>query len=55
MPDAEIRAVLQEVIAQVGASTSRDVGRVMGAAMQRLRGRAEGGRVQALARELLGG
>ena len=55
MPDDEIRTILREVIAQVGATTSRDVGRVMGAAMQRLRGRAEGERVQALARELLGG
>lgn len=51
---AAIRAIVQEVIAATGASSARDVGRVMGAAMQRLRGRADGSQVQALVRELLG-
>jgi len=55
MPDDDIRAVLRQVIAQVGAQSGRDLGRVMGPAMQSLRGRADGARVQALARELLGG
>ena len=54
LDDAAIRAVVQEVIAATGASTPRDLGRVMGPAMQRLRGRADGGRVQAVVRELLG-
>ncbi len=54
MGEAEVRTIVQEVIAQTGASTPRDLGRVMGAAMQRLRGRADGGQVQALVRELLG-
>ena len=54
MGEAEMRAIVQEIIAETGASTARDLGRVMGAAMQRLRGRADGGQVQALVRELLG-
>lgn len=52
---AAVRAIVQEVIAATGASAPRDFGRVMGACMQRLRGRADGGQVQALVRELLGG
>ncbi len=52
--DAAIRTVVQEIIAATGASSPRDLGRVMGPAMQRLRGRADGGRVQAVVRELLG-
>jgi len=54
MGEAEMRAIVQGIIAETGASTARDLGRVMGAAMQRLRGRADGAQVQALVRELLG-
>ncbi|GIV59816.1 GatB/YqeY domain-containing protein [Rhodocaloribacter litoris] len=51
--EAEIRTVLQQVIAETGATSVRDLGRVMGTAMARLRGRADGRQVQALARALL--
>ena len=51
--DDEIRAVLREIIDAVGASSMRDMGRVMGPAMQRLAGRADGKRVNALVREML--
>jgi len=55
LDDAAIRAVLQEIMTSTGASGPKDLGKVMGVAMQRLRGRADGSRVQALVRELLGG
>jgi len=55
LDDDGVRAVLRELVAAVGATTSRDFGKVMGPAMQRLQGRADGGRVQALLREMLGG
>jgi uncharacterized protein YqeY len=55
LDDDGIRAVLREVIAQAGAGSNRDLGKVMGPAMARLKGQADGGRVQQLARELLGG
>jgi uncharacterized protein YqeY len=55
LDDEAIRAVVQEIVTDTGASSPQDMGRVMGAAMQRLRGRAEGSRVQALVREMLGG
>jgi uncharacterized protein YqeY len=55
LDDAAIRAVLQEIVTRTGASSPKDLGKVMGVAMQQLRGRADGARVQALVRELLGG
>ena len=52
--DEEIRARVAEVIQSVGASSMKDMGPVMGAAMSALKGVAEGRRVQAMVRELLG-
>lgn len=53
LDDNEIEAVLRDVIAATGASSRADMGRVMGTAMSRLKGRADGRRVQQLASELL--
>ena len=53
MDDDEIRRVLHEVIAATGAASPRDMGKVMGAAMQRLRGKADGRRINEIVRELL--
>ena len=52
--DDEIRKVVEEIVAATGASSMRDMGKVMGAAMQQLRGRADGRRINEIARELLG-
>ena len=52
--DDEIRDVVRAIIAETGASSMRDMGNVMGPAMQRLAGRADGKRVNAVVRELLG-
>jgi len=53
--DDEIDAVVREVIASVGASGPRDMGKVMKPAMEQLRGRADGGRVKdAVQRSLAG-
>lgn len=52
--DAEaVRTALQSIITQVGATSMRDMGKVMGAAMSQLRGKADGRLVQQVARELL--
>lgn len=53
LSDAEIREIVQEVIQTSGAQSRADMGKVMGVAMQRLRGRAEGRKVQQIAQELL--
>ena len=53
LEDEEIREVIREVIDDTGASSMQDMGAVMGPAMQRLRGRADGQRVQELVRSAL--
>ena len=53
LDDAAIRAVLEDAIAQTGASGPGALGKVMAAAMPALKGKADGARVNSLARELL--
>lgn len=48
LSDEEIAAVVDEVIASVGATSAKDMGKVMGPVMQQLKGRAEGQKIQAL-------
>ena len=52
--DAEIDAAVAGVVAETGAATMKDMGRVMGAAIKRLGGTADGSRVQAAVRQALG-
>lgn len=54
MSDDAIRAELTSVIAAIGASSPSDVGKVMGAAMKTLKGKADGTVIQRIAKELLG-
>ena len=49
----ETEAAVREVIAQVGAKGPADKGKVMGAAVARLRGKAEGSLINEIATELL--
>jgi len=53
LDDDAVRSVLREVIAATGATSGRDIGKVMGGTMARLKGQVDGTRVQQLARELL--
>jgi uncharacterized protein YqeY len=54
LDDEGVRAVVREIIEKTGAQSARDLGKVMGQAMQQLKGKADGTRVQAIAKELLG-
>ena len=49
----EIRSAVEAVIREVGATSKRDMGKVMKAAMERLAGRADGKAIQAVAASLL--
>jgi uncharacterized protein len=55
LSDAEVEAVIDDLIAQTGASSPKDMGKLMGPAMQQLKGRADGGKVQALVKAKLAG
>ena len=50
----ELRAIVDEAVAQTGASSPSDLGRVMGALMPRTKGRADGKLVADLVRQRLG-
>lgn len=55
LDDAAIRTRVKEAVAASGATSLKDLGAVMKAAMANLQGAAEGKRVQRIARELLSG
>ncbi len=46
MSDAELAQAVDQVVTQSGATGMADMGKVMGQAMGRFKGKAEGGRVQ---------
>lgn len=54
LSDDEVALVVREVVAATGATSMKDMGRVMGAVMPRLAGQADGARVQAAVRDALG-
>lgn len=54
MSEEEALAIVRSVIEETGASSARDLGKVMGPLMQRLGGRFDGRRANELVRELLG-
>jgi uncharacterized protein YqeY len=51
--DDELRAIVGDVVAESGATSPRDMGKVMSQVMPRVQGRADGKRVSALVKELL--
>ena len=54
LSDDELSAIVEQAVADTGASGPSDIGQVMRAAMERSGGRADGKRVNAAAREALG-
>lgn len=55
LSDDELAALVDAVIAEIGASGPKQMGQVMQAVMGRVAGRAEGGRVSALVKSRLAG
>jgi len=53
MPDDELRRIVQDVVAESGASSQKEMGKVMSAVMPHVKGRADGKRVSAVVREVL--
>ena len=52
--DEELAAIVDEAVSSSGAESVKDMGRVMGAVMPKVKGRADGNRVSAAVKERLG-
>ncbi|MBP1651103.1 MAG: hypothetical protein H6Q26_1260 [Bacteroidetes bacterium] len=53
MDEAELKATIQAIITETGASSPADMGKVMGVATKQLAGKADGKAISALVKELL--
>ena len=51
--DEEVESIIDELIAASGASTMKDLGKVMGPAMKQLKGKADGKKIQELVKSKL--
>ena len=54
LDDSQIEEVVKNIIAQEGATSLKDMGKVMSKAMQECKGRAEGKKIQEKVKTLLG-
>jgi uncharacterized protein YqeY len=52
--DEELAAIVREAVSATGAAGPRDMGKVIGAVMAKVKGRAEGGTVSKLVKQALG-
>ncbi|MGK7949762.1 MAG: GatB/YqeY domain-containing protein [Xenococcaceae cyanobacterium] len=53
LSDEEVSTILDDIITSVGATTAKDLGKVMGAAMKQLKGKADGKKIQEMVKEKL--
>ena len=53
LSDEELSKVIDEIITEVGATSPKDLGKVMGSAMQRVKGQADGKKIQELVKARL--
>jgi len=53
LSDDELKEELKAIIAEVGASSMKDMGKVMGVASKKLAGKADGKRINGVVKELL--
>lgn len=55
LSEEELRALVAEVAAEIGAASEKEFGRLMGQVMKRVAGRAEGRAVEQVVKEILRG
>lgn len=53
LSDDELRAIVGDVVAESGATSPKEMGKIMSAVMPQVKGRADGKRVSAMVKELL--
>ena len=51
--DSELESIVDEIITSVGATSPKDLGKVMGVAMKQLKGKADGKKIQAIVKSKL--
>jgi uncharacterized protein len=51
--DDDLRAIVEDIVAKTGATSMKDIGKVMGQAMKALKGKADGTKVQEIVKSLL--
>lgn len=51
--DEEVESIIREIVTKTGASSMKDMGKVMGEAMKALKGKADGTKVQNVVKSLL--
>ena len=54
LSDEELRAELEQIIQEVGVTSMKEMGKVMGVATKKLAGKADGKRINQMVKELLG-
>ena len=54
MDDAALRRIVEEAVRESGATSPREMGKVMPKAMAEVKGQADGGRVSAMVKQVLG-
>ena len=54
LSDAELEDEVKKIIEEVGATSLKDMGKIMGVATKRLAGRADGKRINMMVKKLLG-
>ena len=50
---AELEAILKQIVAETGATSAKDMGKVMGAANKQLAGKADGRAISEIVKQLL--
>ena len=53
LSEEEIRTIVTEAVAKTGATSPKEFGKVMGAVMPKVKGKADGNQVNAIVKELL--
>ncbi len=54
LDEAELKGIIQKIITQTGASSMKDMGKVMGMASKQLAGKADGKAISGVVKQLLG-
>ncbi|MCB0511207.1 MAG: GatB/YqeY domain-containing protein, partial [Bacteroidetes bacterium] len=52
LSDEELKSTIQQIIQTLGVTSIKEMGKVMGAASKQLQGKAEGGRISSVVKEL---